>query len=177
MLSGVQKWNLEALDKTAPQPFPRFLSYPLFADGLPLGHPLPLLQDLLLDLCWGQLGLVVLEVHFKLFPGLQRGFFKRLEGTEINTINWKKQKRVERLCDNKSVCFTLNQHHRYLPLATTSLPYNVCAQDTIKNLKTIKFILLSKGLKYLFLLWTHCSPLLGDLPDDIHWFNVWRQQL
>lgn len=39
-----------------------YLSYPLFAIGLPLGHPLPLLQGLLLDLCWGQLGLVVLEV-------------------------------------------------------------------------------------------------------------------
>lgn len=61
---------LEALDKRAPLfPIYYYVSYPLFADGLPLGHPLPLLQGLLLDLCWGQLGLVALEVHLKLLPG------------------------------------------------------------------------------------------------------------
>lgn len=57
----------------------RTFSHPFLTDGLSSGHFQPLFCRLFLELCWGQLFPVMLEVYFKLFPSLQRGFFKWLK--------------------------------------------------------------------------------------------------
>lgn len=61
-----------------------FPAYSFFADGLPFGQPLPLLQGLLLHLSRAELGLVLLEINLELLPVSQRRLLKwlTLEGDE-----------------------------------------------------------------------------------------------
>lgn len=125
------------------------LSYPLFADGFSLGHPMLLVQSLLLDLCWGQLGLVILEVQLKLHPGSERGLLKWLE---------------ERNQQIQTTVFVFYSQYDidYFPFVATGSVYNI--------------VLIKRG-KYLFLFRAHHSPLLGNLPNDVHWFNFSTQKL